>query len=210
MSQNRQVMYHRGMISTKSGDPDGHTGTPTRERTRRALLNSGIAVLTTDPTASLGDIAAHAGVARSTLNRYFPDRGALTQAIDEYVDAQYCEAMDSADVDAGTGYEAFERIIDELQDRIEPFAWWMHIIHAEVDDFDSEPDRQLLSAISRGQSDGTIDDQFPARWIHTLLWTTLWTAHKEIVIEGQRPRLVLDITRRTLRKVVAPPAASRD
>jgi AcrR family transcriptional regulator len=152
----------------------------------------------------MGDIAGHAGVARSTLHRYFPDRAALTQGIEEFVEGQYEEALAAADVQAGTGYEAFERVVEELQDRIEAFSWWMQIIHAEVDDFDSDPDRQLLEVIARGQADGTIDDQFPPTWIHTMLWTALWTAHKQIVLNGQRPQPIKDATRAALRKITSP------
>lgn len=177
---------------------------PTRERTRNAILLAGISVLVTDPAASMGAVAAHAGVARSTLHRYFPDRSALTREIDEYVEEQYEEAIAMADVYSGTGHEAFERVVEELQDRIGAFSWWMQIVHAEVDDFDSEPDRLLLEVISRGQADGTIDAQFPPTWIHTMLWTTLWTAHKQITLSGQRVQPIRDAVRTTLRKIITP------
>ena len=45
-----------------------------RDRTRAALLSAAIDVLTDNTAASMGEIAKAAGVARSTLNRYFPDR----------------------------------------------------------------------------------------------------------------------------------------
>ncbi|MBO9704265.1 MAG: TetR/AcrR family transcriptional regulator [Arthrobacter sp.] len=177
---------------------------PKRDRTRRALLESGIAVLVASPGAALGAVARHAGVARSTLHRYFADRAELVEAINSHVESQYDEALKGADIESGTGYEAFERIVEELQDRIELFSWWMQTIHLEVDDFDSEPDRQLLSAIRRGQADGTIDDSLTAEWIHTMLWTTLWTAHKQVTLNGQRPRTIRAATRTSLRKLVTP------
>ncbi len=175
-----------------------------RDRTRHALLESGIAVLVTNPGAALGAVARHAGVARSTLHRYFADRAELVEAINSHVEAQYEEAIEGADIKSGTGYEAFERIVEELQDRIELFSWWMQTIHAEVDDFDSDPDQQLLATIRRGQADGTIDDQLTAEWIHTMLWTALWTAHKQVTLNGYRPRTVRSATRLTLQKLAAP------
>ncbi|SEC85030.1 DNA-binding transcriptional regulator, AcrR family [Arthrobacter woluwensis] len=185
--------------------PSPSSATPSkRDRTRHALLESGIAVLVTNPGAALGAVARHAGVARSTLHRYFADRAELVEAINSHVEAQYEEAIEGADIESGTGYEAFERIVEELQDRIELFSWWMQTIHAEVDDFDSEPDQQLLATIRRGQADGTIDDQLTAEWIHTMLWTALWTAHKQVTLNGYRPRTVRSATRLTLQKLAAP------
>ncbi|WP_139244778.1 TetR/AcrR family transcriptional regulator [Arthrobacter woluwensis] len=188
-----------------SSMPSPSSATPSkRDRTRHALLESGIAVLVTNPGAALGAVARHAGVARSTLHRYFADRAELVEAINSHVEAQYEEAIEGADIESGTGYEAFERIVEELQDRIELFSWWMQTIHAEVDDFDSEPDQQLLATIRRGQADGTIDDQLTAEWIHTMLWTALWTAHKQVTLNGYRPRTVRSATRLTLQKLAAP------
>ena len=185
--------------------PSPSSATPSkRDRTRHALLESGIAVLVTNPGAALGAVARHAGVARSTLHRYFADRAELVEAINSHVEAQYEEAIEGADIESGTGYEAFERIVEELQDQIELFSWWMQTIHAEVDDFDSEPDQQLLTTIRRGQADGTIDDQLTAEWIHTMLWTALWTAHKQVTLNGYRPRTVRSATRLTLQKLAAP------
>lgn len=185
--------------------PSPSSATPSkRDRTRQALLESGIAVLVTNPGAALGAVARHAGVARSTLHRYFADRAELVEAINSHVEAQYEEAIKGADIESGTGYEAFERIVEELQDRIELFSWWMQTIHVEVDDFDSEPDQQLLATIRRGQADGTIDDQLTAEWIHTMLWTALWTAHKQVTLNGQRPRVIQDATRTSIRKIASP------
>uniref|UniRef100_UPI001C95E113 hypothetical protein n=1 Tax=Arthrobacter woluwensis TaxID=156980 RepID=UPI001C95E113 len=124
--------------------------------------------------------------------------------INSHVEAQYEEAIEGADIESGTGYEAFERIVEELQDRIALFSWWMQTIHAEVDDFDSEPDQQLLATIRRGQADGTIDDHLTAEWIHTMLWTALWTAHKQVTLNGQRPRAIRDATWTSIRKIASP------
>ncbi|WP_222423277.1 TetR/AcrR family transcriptional regulator, partial [Arthrobacter woluwensis] len=90
-----------------SSMPSPSSATPSkRDRTRHALLESGIAVLVTNPGAALGAVARHAGVARSTLHRYFADRAELVEAINSHVEAQYEEAIEGADIESGTGYEA--------------------------------------------------------------------------------------------------------
>lgn len=50
---------------------------PTRARTRAAILDAALQILPTDPSASLAQIATAAGVGRSTLHRYYPDRDSL-------------------------------------------------------------------------------------------------------------------------------------
>jgi AcrR family transcriptional regulator len=51
---------------------------PARER-RPDLLDTAAAVLTADPTASLAEIAAAAGMGRTTLHRIFPTREAAAR-----------------------------------------------------------------------------------------------------------------------------------
>lgn len=53
------------------------------KRNRDRILVAGRRLLDESPTTSLTEIAAAAGVARSTLHRHFPDREALVKAIEE-------------------------------------------------------------------------------------------------------------------------------
>ena len=64
--------------------------------------------------ATAGLIAKAAGVARSTLNRYFPDRAALTEGIEGFVESEYEEAVRAARTGEGTGLAAYLRIVDEM------------------------------------------------------------------------------------------------
>ena len=57
------------------------------KKTRERLLDAGTRLLDQSPTASLAEIAAAAGVARSTLNRHFPRRKDLVEAIGRPPDA---------------------------------------------------------------------------------------------------------------------------
>ena len=53
------------------------------DRTRRELLDAATAVLTKDSAASLAEVAAAAGVGRTTLHRYFATRDELVRALVE-------------------------------------------------------------------------------------------------------------------------------
>ncbi|MGW7694593.1 TetR/AcrR family transcriptional regulator [Streptomyces asiaticus] len=66
------------------GDTGDHTAThesATRTRTRRAILDATVARLSADHAASLADVAEAAGVGRTTVHRYFPERSDLLAAI---------------------------------------------------------------------------------------------------------------------------------
>ena len=73
---------------TESGDtdPDARTGDPRGRRHRFAR----------DPSAALGEVAAAAGVGRTTLHRYFPERSDLLSALVVHVLEQVAAAMERA------------------------------------------------------------------------------------------------------------------
>ncbi|WP_293695456.1 TetR/AcrR family transcriptional regulator [uncultured Agrococcus sp.] len=150
-----------------------------RERTRLAILHAGIDVLSNDPSAPLGEVAARADVARSTLHRYFPDRRSLAVAIGTYVNEQYDEVVDRGLQGGGTGLEQFRRLYVELTERLDLLTWWMNPgsaalcegSEAEVED---EPDTRIVDLVARGHEDGSIDPLVSADWTENLLWSTLY------------------------------------
>lgn len=177
-----------------------------RDRTRAALLSAAIDVLTDDATASMSDIATAAGVARSTLNRYFPDRAALTEGIEAFVESQYEEAIREARTDEGTGLAAYLRIVDEMLERLDSLGWWLRASEDhDVDDFDCETDQGIIAVIERGQRDGTVDTQFTATFMVSTTWWLLTAAHDD-VRHGKQPRRE---TREMARNALAKLAAAR-
>ncbi|XUK60379.1 hypothetical protein ABMA10_00245 [Plantibacter sp. RU18] len=50
-------------------------------RTKRAILETAAQILPLAPQSSLADIAQTADVSRSTIHRYFPERGSLIRAL---------------------------------------------------------------------------------------------------------------------------------
>ncbi|ORV88713.1 TetR/AcrR family transcriptional regulator [Mycolicibacterium iranicum] len=166
------------------------TGRPmrVRDRTRAALLSAAIDVLTDNTAASMGEIAKAAGVARSTLNRYFPDRAALTEGIEGFVESEYEEAVRAARTGEGTGLAAYLRIVDEMLERLDSLGWWMRATEDyDLDDFECEADQGIIAVIQRGQGDGTVDTQFTPVFMVGATWSMLTAAHYD-VRHGKQPR----------------------
>jgi len=82
-----------------------------RSRTRRAILDAAVVVFARRRNASLGEVAAEAKVARSTLHRYFADRSELVHALAEDVLVAFERAIADAALDQGPPQEALRRLI---------------------------------------------------------------------------------------------------
>ncbi|MBB5435364.1 TetR/AcrR family transcriptional regulator [Nocardiopsis composta] len=154
--------------------------TRTRARTRRAILEAAVSVLGERSTAPLSEVAQAAGVARSTLQRYFPERSDLLAALDDHADELLREATERARIAEGSGVEAFVRLAAEyfpLRDAI-MLAWGSGDDPGEPDwlDDQSEYDRALYALIERGHADGTIDRRIAPVWAQQLLWAHLYSA----------------------------------
>ncbi|BBG04844.1 MULTISPECIES: TetR/AcrR family transcriptional regulator [Pseudonocardia] len=176
---------------------------PTKERTRRAILRAAIEVLSGNPGAALGEVAEAAGVARSTLHRYYPDRATLAAAVDSFVVGEYADAIRRSRPDDGTGLEAYTRLCGEMIDAREVFAWWMRGEITEEDAADNEEDRLVAGIVHRGHADGTIDRELDADWLAGHIWCGLFAAFYLPEPAGRSPRETREMCLRTLVKAAA-------
>jgi len=148
---------------------------PTASRTRRSILTAAISLMAARPEAPMTDIAEVAGVSRSTLHRYFPDRTALRAAMDELAQSAWIDAVRSARLEEDSGLEAFRRLCAELLDRLDVLAWWM--VRPDTWEDDEEPtaeDAAIISALSRGREDGSIDPAIRSDWLQNMMWAVLY------------------------------------
>ncbi len=186
------------------------TDSPTRARTRTAILAAAISLLLRNPSASLGEVADAASVARSTLHRYFPERADLLAALKVFADHQMVAATGRARLSEGTAAEALVRLCHEYFDQWDTFMWSYVESFKGKDDVCAEPalvDPDLAAVIERGYADGTIDPLLPNAWIQQTMWAVLYSA-QEYVRQGESRHTALDLTLRTLRKVIAPSRAA--
>lgn len=159
-----------------------------RERTEREILLAAARLLIVDRGASMQEIAAAAGVGRTTLHRYFPSREALIRSI--AMDAlRECEsAIEESRIGEGPVAEALQRLFE----RLVPIGERYHFLLAEAQ-LDDDPeyltaeekiDAPICGLIERGREDGTLRADVPVAWIFKSVETLLFAAW-EGVREGE-------------------------
>jgi AcrR family transcriptional regulator len=180
----------------------------TKTRTRRAILDAAVTVLARDSSASLGEVAAVAGVGRTTLHRYFAERTDLLTALSVHTLERVAAATDRAALDRGAAPEALARLCREyfeLGDTLTLMFNDPQISAAESWQEEAEHDRALYSLVERGQAEGTIDTAMSAAWIQYTLWALLYSAWS-LMREQSLPRHeALELCLRSLAKLVAAP-----
>lgn len=70
------------------------------ERTHQLILSTAQRVLSTNPTATMADVAGAAGVSRTTVHRRFATREAMIEAMGEWTARRVCDAVDAEGTDA--------------------------------------------------------------------------------------------------------------
>ncbi|WP_406065055.1 TetR/AcrR family transcriptional regulator [Streptomyces sp. NBC_01077] len=179
----------------------------TRTRTRRAILDAAVSVLSADHAASLGDVAEAAGVGRTTVHRYFPERSDLLAAIGADVRDRVAAATDRARLDDGSAPEAMERLcleFFELGDRllllydVPQFVAWSGI------EEETPADLALLALIRRGRQEGTLDPEVDVSWLQDVMWALLYAAWLQARDRATPKHTALSLCVHTLRKAVAP------
>ncbi|GHC90434.1 TetR family transcriptional regulator [Nocardiopsis terrae] len=141
------------------------------------ILDAAVDVLGENRAAPLSQVAAHAGVARSTLQRYFPERADLITALGEYSDELAQEATERARTTEGPAIDAFSRLVSEYFElrRVAMIALGGE---EQVQEYDEEAcgpsDLALYELVERGHEDGTIDPRVTPLWAQQLLWSSLY------------------------------------
>ena len=163
---------------------------PTRRRTRTAIVRAAVSVLARRPEASLADIAAEAQVSRSTLHRHFADRVDLERAAVTHSVEDITRATVDAQPEQDQPLVALTRVIAayvSVGDRIRFLFQDPRVLgaHPDLADF-AAADGPVLALIERGQGDGSIDSAVSAAWIEQALWALVYAA-AEAVDDGLLP-----------------------
>lgn len=179
----------------------------TKARTRRAILDAAVAVLTADSTASLADIAAAAGVGRTTVHRYFPERADLLAALSRSAWEQVATATERARLADGPACEALDRLCQEYFD----LGQMLMLVFNDPQQYTTAEwdtcgpaDQALLDLVERGHRDGSIDARLSPLWVQNVLWSMLYSAWQYTQDTSSSRHQALETCLYTLRKAVKP------
>ncbi len=165
---------------------------------RTALLDTAARVLAEDNAASMQQVAAAAGISRTTLHRAFATREALVEAVTERVLDECARHFDAAGIDAAPVLEAFDRIADTVV----PLALAHAILFTEPSVYRVERFAAAVAAqeerferyFVRGQADGVFRADLPPRWLVFSVgsqFAALWYAiHEGFIGAREAPRLL--------------------
>lgn len=175
---------------TAMADPAAEpTGRPRRadaQRSIAAILEAAIALLAERPEASMGEIAAAAGVTRQTVYAHFRSREALLSAVAERAMAQALAAIDAARPADGPPVEALRRLVA---------AWWRTVARharvlealaaayptdADLHAFHAPIVERLEALIRRGQARGDFDAALPSSWLAAAFLGLMHTSAEEV------------------------------
>jgi TetR/AcrR family transcriptional regulator, mexCD-oprJ operon repressor len=142
-------------------------GPTTRLRTPAAILETAVHLLADRPEASMGELAAAAGVGRATLYRYFPTREALLAALASEAHQELVTRITDASLDRAPVPEALQRLLRVLltvgdryvvlmRERVKPQG------PTEQEEFERLILAPIQALFQRGVDDGTFRDDLGA------------------------------------------------
>ncbi len=149
-------------------------------RSRRALLDAGIELLLQNPSASLSEIATHAGVGRATLYRQFDSREQLIQtlAVESFnLKEQRLAPLKDQKLTA-------EETLTQLFELLMPLADRFHFLLSLWNIAEKDPEvmalynRQLydlVALVERGKKEGSINQNLDSNWLVCLIDSLMYS-----------------------------------
>ena len=158
------------------------------ERSVARILDAALDALTSDPEASMAEIARRAGLVRATLYVHFPTRESLIEAVTERAIAEVTQTMAAAEPDRDDPAKALQRVLT---------AAWRELgrFHALVGINAGQPPAELRRLhrrvfallqplIERGQHTGAFRPDVPATWHLSMMLAIIHTASGELHAKG--------------------------
>lgn len=146
------------------------------ERSVRAILEAAERVLSTDPGASMEQIAIAAGVARTTIHRRFAHRQALIDALALSAARQLHQAVEDGRPDTAPPSVALHRITANV---LEVKGAWAFALELPADP-DSEAaalhehiGRRCITVLERARADKLIDEAADLHWVRRVYYALL-------------------------------------
>jgi len=174
-----------------------------RKSSEEAIVDAAIAVLASNPGASLSEVALAAGVGRSTLHHHFRTRAELVEAISLLSVTETNAATRRAIESEGTAHQRLERMLEAVVPIGDRFHF---VVSAPAMAEPMSPDadawvvhREELAWVEKLvvdlQTERTIDPSIPIGWavatIDNLIWQAWREMHEGRLAPVDAPRLAL-------------------
>lgn len=156
-----------------------------RERTRKAILDAAMTVLADQPTAALADIAGAAGVGRSTVHRYYPERSDLLRALARHVHELSNAAIERADPADGPPDAALRRVVESQLD-LGPIVLFVYseptiLADPELAAYLDTGDEAIVEVLNRASCDRP---EYPPGWARRVFWALLQAGYEAAKQDG--------------------------
>ncbi|WP_326693755.1 TetR/AcrR family transcriptional regulator [Streptomyces sp. NBC_01766] len=152
------------------------------ERSVRAILEAAERVLAEDPGASMEQIAAAAGVARTTIHRRFANRQSLIEALASSAARQLAQAVDDGRPDTAPPLVAMHRITANVLQVKGAWAFALELpatpdseaaaLHRDIDD-------RCTAVLKRARADRLIDEAADLDWVRRVYYALIGESLRE-------------------------------
>ncbi|MEU8525179.1 MULTISPECIES: TetR/AcrR family transcriptional regulator [Streptomyces] len=146
------------------------------ERSVRAILEAAERVLAAEPGASMEQIAAAAGVARTTIHRRFANRQSLIEALASSAARQLAQAVDDGRPDTAPPLVAMHRITANV---LQVKSAWAFALELPADpDSDAavlheDINRRCIAVLERAQAEKLIDEAADLEWVRRVYYALI-------------------------------------
>ncbi|MGW0801819.1 TetR/AcrR family transcriptional regulator [Nonomuraea sp. NPDC002799] len=146
------------------------------ERSVRAILEAAEQVLAEDPGASMEQIAAAAGVARTTIHRRFANRQALIEALASSAARQLAQAVDDGRPDTAPPLVAMHRITANVLQVKGAWAFALELPAepgSEAAVLQQDIAGRCTAVLQRAQADKLIDEAADLDWVRRVYYALI-------------------------------------
>lgn len=144
------------------------------KRSQQALLRAGLELLNTNKEASLSDIAAHAGVGRTTLYRQYETREKLITAVASYCLELIDEATAPIEHKAKSALDAIRLVFELVMPLTQEMQFLIHLDQFEEDDpaikeINNRHSGEMDELVTLAKQEGSINKSLPTSWVVNLI-----------------------------------------
>jgi AcrR family transcriptional regulator len=155
------------------------------ERSISSIIDAALEALSSDPDASMAEIARRAGVVRATVYMHFPTRESLLDAVMEQAVGQVAQATSSAEPTQGEPEEALERVLRATWHKLSDFHTLLALNTGRLSAKELHRRHQpvmtlFVPLIERGQEKGVFRSDLPVAWHLAMIRAIAHAASAEV------------------------------